>query len=429
MLGGVDVPGCVVTSSPFPLGIDPERSDGLCLGRQHRAASLPAAADDRPGERHSEELPRRPERKGAKRHARKRRKKTMRRRRAKKPKKLPPLVLAYPPDEIAAAACASIQKQLKLVDITIELQALDGPMPSRVPDDVDLLYAELPMWEPLVDARRVLGEEGISGGCSPYMTLALRQLDEAVDWKQVRECLHAVHRISYDDAAIIPLWQLVEYFACHDSIKGVAAQARVALPERRTMAAALPVPGGQMNVLTKLPKFLAAIVLLWPAVAGAADLSVWPLTPYQVRVLVAVAHEAPLTPRLEASLSDDLSARIEAVVGPPWNVTVAAPPPALRRDMLHGLDALQDKNIPIPSPEPDKILLLAVTVVPGGLTVTARDFDVHARVLGYPVTRPVWQIGSLVRRLAGRAAFGLRSARPHRSDRDAKGKTASPCCG
>ena len=134
------------------------------------------------------------------------------------------MVLAYPPDEIAAAACASIQKQLKLVDIPIKLQALAGPMPSRVPDDVDLLYAELPMWEPLVDARRVLGEDGISGGCSPYMTLALRQLDEAVDWKQVRECLHAVHRISYDDAAIIPLWQLVEYFACHSSIRGVAAR-------------------------------------------------------------------------------------------------------------------------------------------------------------------------------------------------------------
>jgi len=171
-----------------------------------------------------------------------------------------------------------------------------------------------------------------------------------------------------------------------------------------------------MNVLTRLPKFLAAIVLLWPAVAGAADQSVWPLTPYQVRVFVALAPEAPLTPRLEADLLADLSARIEAVVGPPWNVTMSAPPPALRRDkpklqrsarpkrdefadlrrdMLYGLDTLQADKIPIPSPEPDKILFVAVTVVPGGLKVTARDFDVHTRTLSYPVTRPVWQIGSL----------------------------------
>jgi hypothetical protein len=150
-----------------------------------------------------------------------------------------------------------------------------------------------------------------------------------------------------------------------------------------------------MNLLTNMPKLLLAIVLLWPAAATAADLSVWPLMPYQVRVLVAVSHDAPLTPRLDASLSDALRVRIEDVVGPPWDATVAAAPPALRRDMLHGLDALPEKSIPIPSPEPDKILLLAVNVVPGGLTVTARDYDVHARSLGYPVTRQVWQIGSL----------------------------------
>jgi hypothetical protein len=150
-----------------------------------------------------------------------------------------------------------------------------------------------------------------------------------------------------------------------------------------------------MNVLTKLPKLLAAIVLLWPAVAGGADQSVWPLTAYQVRVFVALAPEAPLTPRLEASLLADLAARIEAVVGPPWNVIVEAPPPALRRDMLHGLDTLQADKIPMPTPEPDKILFVTVTVVPGGLKVTARDFDAHAHILSCPVTRQVWQIGSL----------------------------------
>ena len=37
------------------------------------------------------------------------------------------------------------------------------------------------------------------------------------------------------------------------------------------MAATLPVPDGQMNVLTKLPIFLAAIVLLWPAAAENAE--------------------------------------------------------------------------------------------------------------------------------------------------------------
>jgi ABC-type transport system substrate-binding protein len=241
ILGGVEVPGCVVTSSPFPLGVDPGdpmgyASDDAIEPRPYQPRMTIALANvilknylDAQAGGTKKDAPKNDDAKkdtaekgDAKKDAAKNDDAKKAAAKKLKKEKLPPLVLAYPRDEIAAAACASIQKQLKLVDIIIVLKPLDGPMPSRVPDDVDLLYAELPMWEPLVDARRVLGEEGISGGCSPYMTLALRQLDEAVDWKQVRECLHTVHRISYDDAAIIPLWQLVEYFACHDSIKGVA---------------------------------------------------------------------------------------------------------------------------------------------------------------------------------------------------------------
>jgi ABC-type transport system substrate-binding protein len=232
--GGVDIPGCVVTSSPFPLGVDPGdpsyASDESIEPRPYDPRLTIALAnvtlknyiDARDKAKKGDAKKDDAKKDDAKKDDAK--KDDPKKAPKKNTEKLPPLVLAYPRNEIAAAACASIQRQLKLVEITVNLKPLDGPMPSRIPDDVDLLYAELPMWEPLVDARRVLGEDGIAGGCSPYMTLALRQLDEAVDWKQVRECLHTVHRICYDDAAIIPLWQLVEFFACHDSIQGVATK-------------------------------------------------------------------------------------------------------------------------------------------------------------------------------------------------------------
>ena len=206
MLGGIDVPGCMVTSSPFPMGVDPGdpmgyASDDSIVPRKYEPR-LTIALANRALQGYID--------------AKKAERANM--------KKLPTLVLAYPPDEIATAVCASIQKQLKMVDIPIELRAIEGPLPTRVPDDVDLMYAELPMSEPLVDARRVLGEEGMTGGCSSCMTLALRQLDEAVDWGQARECLHRIHRIAYDDAAVLPLWQLVEYFAYHNSLRGMAAK-------------------------------------------------------------------------------------------------------------------------------------------------------------------------------------------------------------
>jgi ABC-type transport system substrate-binding protein len=205
MLGGGEVPGCAVISGPFPQGVDASDPMGY-------------AYDDS-----VEPRPYEPRLAAALANVTLKNYCKARKIQDKKPK-LPTLILAHPADEIATAASLSIQKQLKLVDIPVELRKIKGPMPAKVPDDVDLLYVELPMWEPLVDARRILGEDGMSGGCSPYMTLALRQLDEAVDWSQVRECLHRVHHIAFDDTAVIPLWQLIECFAYHQSLRGIAAR-------------------------------------------------------------------------------------------------------------------------------------------------------------------------------------------------------------
>ena len=203
MLGGVEIPGCVLTSSPFPVGVgvdDPMSyaSDENIEPRPYEPRLCIALANV--ALKNLEDTKATP---------------------TKKLKAMPKLVLAYPPDDVARAACASIQKQLKLVGIPVELRAIEGPLPARIPDNVDLMYAELATWEPLVNARRVLGESGLTGGCSSYMSLALRQLDEAVEWDQVRVCLRRVHRLAHEDVAIVPLWQLVENFAYREDLRGI----------------------------------------------------------------------------------------------------------------------------------------------------------------------------------------------------------------
>lgn len=203
MLGGAEIPGCVATSSPFPLSTGPNdpmgyASDDRIAPRPYEprlAIALAGVAlqnyiDSKAGKESGIT-------------------------------EMPTLVLAHPADEIAAGACASIQLQLKLLGIPVELRPIAGPMPARVPDDVDLLYAELSTWEPVVDARRLLGEDGMAGECSPYMSQALRRLDEAVEWGQVRECLHRVHGIAHADVAVVPLWQVVEHFAYRERIQGI----------------------------------------------------------------------------------------------------------------------------------------------------------------------------------------------------------------
>ena len=90
---------------------------------------------------------------------------------------------------------------------------------------MDLVYAELTVCEPAIDARRILGEDGLAGGCSPYVTLALRELGLASDWNQARARLREIHRLVHDEAGVIPLWQLSEHFAHHESVQGATGPA------------------------------------------------------------------------------------------------------------------------------------------------------------------------------------------------------------
>ena len=134
---------------------------------------------------------------------------------------VPKTVLAHPGTEMARMACRQIQRQLKLIGIEIELKELGAELPDRVPEGVDLLYAELAMWEPIVDAERLLGEEGIIGDASPYMRQALMRLRQSVDWPSVGRQLRDIHQLAHSEVTIIPLWQLSDYFAHVRDLEGI----------------------------------------------------------------------------------------------------------------------------------------------------------------------------------------------------------------
>ncbi|MHB1037176.1 MAG: ABC transporter substrate-binding protein [Pirellulales bacterium] len=206
LLGGEEVPGCRVASGPFPaaqsrddpLGyacdesISPRPYDPrLAMALAEVALQEAAAASKSPGKTAAKTLPR--------------------------------LVLAHPPHEIARLACAAIKRQLELVGIPIALRELDPQTPPGVPADVDLLYAEMAVCEPVTDASRLLGEAGLAGGCSPFMSMTLRQLDQATTWPEARNKLWQVHRIVHEEASLVPLWQLVDHLAFREEIQGVGS--------------------------------------------------------------------------------------------------------------------------------------------------------------------------------------------------------------
>jgi ABC-type transport system substrate-binding protein len=133
----------------------------------------------------------------------------------------PGLVLAYPPGETARTACEAIRRQLAAIEVAVELRALPAVPAGPLPPDIDLLYVDLALWEPLVDAPRVLGEDSLAGGCSAQMSESLGQLEQATDWHDAAVRLHRIDRIAHDEVAVLPLYQLTDYFACRKDLKGL----------------------------------------------------------------------------------------------------------------------------------------------------------------------------------------------------------------
>jgi ABC-type transport system substrate-binding protein len=131
----------------------------------------------------------------------------------------PTITLAFPAEPMARIACESIARQLELAGLQVKLQEI--PAGQIAGDSYDLLYQELVMQEPIVDAWRLLGPGGMTGQCSAAMLLALRSLEVAKDLKQATLRLEQVHRVAAAELPVIPLWQLVNHFAYHKSVKGV----------------------------------------------------------------------------------------------------------------------------------------------------------------------------------------------------------------
>lgn len=135
---------------------------------------------------------------------------------------MPKLVLAHPSDPVARNACQLIQLQLKREGIPVELRQFTAEelMNGRV--EYDLRYAELAVWEPVTDARRIFGPGGLVGDeAGPSVLAALWRLDESTNWKDVRARLADLHEIAHHDLPVIPLWETVNYFAYRDSVAGI----------------------------------------------------------------------------------------------------------------------------------------------------------------------------------------------------------------
>ncbi len=204
LLAGQEIVGCRVLESPFPAGVSFD--DPLAYGFDSAIAARPF--DPRLGlalsrvalyeARAADKLAGRPE-----------------------TKELPELVLAHPADDVARAACRAIRAQWQAIGLKVRLLELAPDQPTVARGPYDLVYAELAVWEPVVDAQRLFAPGGLARG-NAYMDLALRRLAAASTWEDVRSRLRDLHRLVIDDATVLPLWQTINHLAYHKSLTGLA---------------------------------------------------------------------------------------------------------------------------------------------------------------------------------------------------------------
>ncbi len=139
-----------------------------------------------------------------------------------KPPELKPFVLGHPPTKLARSVCAAIQATLEKIELEVELKEF---APNVTFDETcDLVFAEVAMNEPLFDAERLLGADGLAKVDDPFIALALRRLDRADTWRRVSNRLRELHETLFQQVAVIPLWQIQEHFAHRKGIYGIGEQ-------------------------------------------------------------------------------------------------------------------------------------------------------------------------------------------------------------
>jgi ABC-type transport system substrate-binding protein len=130
------------------------------------------------------------------------------------------LVLAHPAGEMPRFVCKQIQTQWNVIGVKCTLRELSAGETQVTDGKFDVLYAEVMMREPLVDAAALFGPRGLAQTNDPFISLTLRRLDEAANWKEARSVLHELHRMLYEDVTLLPLWQMIDYFVYQTGLTG-----------------------------------------------------------------------------------------------------------------------------------------------------------------------------------------------------------------
>ncbi len=131
---------------------------------------------------------------------------------------VPELVLAYPAGEVATVACTAIAAQWAAIGVKTKLRPLPPGVTIPEDDDYDLLYTEMMMNEPLVEASFLFGPQGLVRKISAPSEQTMRAVSFSRSWRDASLNLRQMHRQLLNDVSVIPLYQMREFYAYRNHV-------------------------------------------------------------------------------------------------------------------------------------------------------------------------------------------------------------------
>lgn len=132
------------------------------------------------------------------------------------------LKLGVPDFETAKIAAEACIQQWAIIDVNVEMVVLKDGITDEALKGIDLLYAAVAIWEPVTDAERLLGEDGLAATDNPFIVQALGNLRRARNWKEVRDAMQDLHLLIHQHLPLLPLWQVTDAFAYSTNVSGIS---------------------------------------------------------------------------------------------------------------------------------------------------------------------------------------------------------------
>ncbi|MCA9238271.1 MAG: hypothetical protein KDA44_22515 [Planctomycetales bacterium] len=143
-----------------------------------------------------------------------------------------------------------------------------------------------------------------------------------------------------------------------------------------------------MTIVGPLRRLAWASLAVWLVAACASpcaravEQKYWGVTPYRLRVEVAIDASWQPEPGLAERLAAELAERIDSAIGPLWKAEVVVAAGPRRATLLRGIPEFSWDDLSAEQRTLDKLLFVTLRANPSGWEIHCREFDVYLRRWG-----------------------------------------------